>query len=78
MSHAKGVQASSPRLIKGDDINSIIATVRGMGHNANEQLTILARALVVGCISCGVSKERALDIVDKLFDARDVTFIKRS
>lgn len=53
-------------------INEIIRTVAGMTPDGDAQLTILARALVVGCRSCSVEPERAVDLLEKLFEQDDM------
>lgn len=54
--------------IKGDWINEILRSAAHMTDDGDAQLSILARALVIGCKSCGVSKDTAMEIVESLFD----------
>jgi hypothetical protein len=52
----------------GADINKVLQMVARFTDVGDRQLTTMAVALVVGCISCGVSKDGALQILAKLFD----------
>lgn len=54
--------------IKADWINEILRSASHMTDDGDAQLSILARALVIGCKSCGVSRDTAIEIVESLFD----------
>lgn len=63
--------------ITGEDhINPVINLVRGMTNDGDEQLTILARALVVGCRSCRVGPGRAIEALTELFEAEDMPLVR--
>jgi len=57
--------------INGDQINDVLYLVRDMTDDGDIQLTIIARALVIGCKSCGVRKEIMLSHVERIFDEAD-------
>lgn len=54
--------------VSGKQVNEVIGLVRGMTSNGDEQLSILAYALVIGCRSCSVDRDAALEKVSELFD----------
>lgn len=50
------------------EVNDVLRVVRSMSDDGDIQLSILTRALVAGCKSCGVEKDVALGIVGTVFD----------
>ena len=54
-------------------ITATIRTVVAMSDDPNEQLTILAAALVAGCKVCSVSKKSAFMMLEDLFETITVT-----
>lgn len=54
--------------ISGAQINDLLRYIKGLTDNGDLQLTLLARALVVACHSCGVTKEAAMPIIEAVFD----------
>lgn len=47
----------------GENVNAILDATRAMSDDGDVQLSILARALITGCQSCGVSQERCDEIL---------------
>lgn len=54
--------------ITGAQINDVLHFVKGITSNGDMQLTLLARALVVACHSCEITKEVAMPIIEGVFD----------
>lgn len=54
--------------VTGKQINDVLRLVRDMTPVGDEQLTILARALVTACKSTQVSRRTALVHIDELFN----------
>lgn len=54
--------------MNSSQVNQIIGLVKEMTPNGDEQLSLLAYALVVGCRSCSVDKETALATFSEAFD----------
>jgi hypothetical protein len=54
----------------GGDINAVLKLVKSLvdPDDGDAQLSILTMALVIGCRSCGVSKEDAMLIISDTFD----------
>ena len=63
-------------MVDGQRVNEVINLVRGMTPNGDEQLTIIARAFVIGCKSCQVPQDRALPMLAELFEANDMTMLR--
>lgn len=57
-----------PAQISGGDVNSVLRLVRSLNGDGDAQLSIITLALVAGCLSVGVEKETALEIVAAHFD----------
>ena len=51
-----------------EPVNEILDSVSMLAPNANDQINILAAALIATCASCNVSKEDMLRGLDALFD----------
>lgn len=54
--------------ITGAQINDVLHLVQSMTPSGDLQLTMLTRALVVACHSCGITKEVAMPIIEGVFD----------
>lgn len=50
------------------EINDVLRVIRSMSDDGDIQLSILTRALVVGCKSCEIDKAHALKIIGNVFD----------
>jgi hypothetical protein len=53
---------------QGGDINAVIRLVKSLSDDGDCQLSILTMALVTACRSCGVPKDKALEVVAETFD----------
>jgi hypothetical protein len=53
---------------QGGDVNAVLRLVGSLSDNGDAQLSILTMALSVACRSCGVPKEKALEVLAKCFD----------
>lgn len=54
--------------ITGAQINDILHAVQAVTPSGDLQLTLLTRALVVACHSCGITKDVAMPIIEGVFD----------
>lgn len=54
---------------RGGDINTVLRLVKSLTDNGDAQLSILTMALAVACRSCGVPREKALEVIGECFDA---------
>lgn len=55
-------------MVTGEQINTVLHTVKAMTADGDCQLTILALSLIAACRSCGVARETMMDEIEKAFD----------
>lgn len=56
------------KIVTGDQINTVLRTVRGMSSDGDVQLSILARAFVVACKSTTADRVVAIEQIEALFN----------
>lgn len=57
-----------PAQFSGGDVNAVLRLVKSLNPDGDAQASILTKALVTACLSMGIDKAVALEVIEDEFD----------